>query len=227
MQAYIDQISFFIEANQAWAGLIIFLLTMGESMLIIGIMIPATALLLFTGGLLGAGTLPLTPILVWGIAGAIVGDAVSFWLGRWIGPTILRWRLVKRHRTTVARARLFFYRYGFLSIFFGRFLGPIRSTIPTVAGVMGMSHWRFQIANALSAALWVPMMLLPGFLAAKSVEAAKHANNLTLYIGAGLSVVVGVWLLYMFTRSRGMASDRQQKRLKHQKPRQKSQENSS
>jgi len=227
MQAYIDQISLFIEANQAWAGLIIFLLTMGESMLIVGIMIPATALLLFTGGLVGAGALPAGPILLWGIAGAIVGDAISFWLGRWIGPTILRWRLVKRHRTTVARARLFFYRYGFLSIFFGRFLGPIRSTIPTVAGVMGMSHWHFQIANALSAALWVPMMLLPGFLAAKGVEASKHANNLTLYIGAGLSVVIGVWLLYMFTRSRGAASDRQQKRLERQKPRHQSQEKSS
>lgn len=213
MQAYIDQISLFIEANQAWAGLVVFLLTLGESMIVIGIMIPATALLLFTGGLVGAGTLPVGPILLWGIVGAIVGDAVSFWLGRWVGPTILRWKLLKRHRGTVARARLFFYRYGFLSIFFGRFLGPIRSTIPTVAGVMGMGQWRFQLANTLSAIVWVPLMLLPGFLAAKSVEAAQTANNLTLYIGGGLSVVVGVWLLYMFTKTRGAASERQKKRL--------------
>lgn len=220
MQAYIDQISLFIEANQAWAGLVVFLLTLGESMIVIGIMIPATALLLFTGGLVGAGTLPVAPILIWGILGAIVGDAVSFWLGRWIGPTILRWQILKRHRSTVARARLFFYRYGFLSIFFGRFLGPIRSTIPTVAGVMGMGQWRFQLANSLSAIIWVPMMLLPGFLAAKSVEAAQTANNLTLYVGGGLSVVVGVWLLYMFSRTREAASDRQKKRLnRHGHPR--------
>jgi len=69
MQAYIDQISLFIEANQAWAGLIVFLLTLGESMLIVGIMIPATALLLFTGGLVGAGTLPAAPILLVGDCG--------------------------------------------------------------------------------------------------------------------------------------------------------------
>lgn len=212
MQAYIDHISLFIEANQAWAGLVVFLLTLGESMLVIGIMIPATALLLFTGGLVGADTLPIAPILLWGIVGAIVGDAVSFWLGRWVGPSILRWRLIKRHRSTVARARLFFYRYGFLSIFFGRFLGPIRSTIPTVAGVMGMGHWRFQLANTLSAIVWVPLMLLPGFLAAKSVEAAQTANNLTLYVGGGLSVVVGVWLLYVFTKTRSATSERQHKR---------------
>ena len=49
-----------------------------------------------------------------------------------------RWPL-KQQRTAVARARLFFYRYGFASVLIGRFLGPIRSTIPTVAGVMGMA----------------------------------------------------------------------------------------
>ena len=214
MQEFLDQIGLYIAANQAWAGPIVFLLTLGESLLIIGIMIPATALLLFTGGLVGAGTLSMEIVLIWGIAGAIVGDAVSYWLGRWVGPKILRWPLVKRHRATVARARLFFYKYGFLSIFLGRFLGPIRSTIPTVAGVMGMSQWRFQAANILSAIVWVPIMLAPGFLAAKSIEAAKHANQLTLYIGGGLSVVIGVWLLYMFTRQRKSPNHRTGRRTR-------------
>jgi membrane protein DedA with SNARE-associated domain len=206
MQAYLDQLGLFIDANQAWAGPIVFFLTLGESMFILGILIPATALLLFTGGLLGAGTLSPIPILLWGILGAIVGDAVSYWLGRWLGPPILRWPMVKKHRSTVARARLFFYRYGFMSIFFGRFLGPIRSTIPTVAGVMGMSHWRFQIANILSAIVWVPLMLLPGYLAAKSIEAAQTASQLTLYVGGGFSVIVGIGLLYLFTRPRKVST---------------------
>lgn len=200
MQAYIDQISHFIETNQAWAGPVTFLLTMGESLFVVGIMLPATALLLFTGGLVGTGTLAAMPIVVWGIAGAIVGDAISFWVGRWLGPRVLRWRLVKRHRTTVARARLFFYRYGFLSIFFGRFLGPLRCTVPTVAGVMGMSPWRFLLANVLSAFVWVPLMLVPGYLAAKSISAAHHAGSLTLYASIGFSVLVGIGLLYLFAR---------------------------
>jgi membrane protein DedA with SNARE-associated domain len=205
MQAFLDQISLFIEVNQAWAGPIVFLLTLGESLLIVGILIPASTLLIFTGGLVGAGTVSPVSVVMWGIAGAIVGDAVSYWLGKWVGPTILRWHLVKRHRSTIARARLFFYRYGFMSIFLGRFLGPIRSTIPTVAGVMGMSHWRFQLANILSAIVWVPLMLMPGYLVAKSVDAAQNASQLTLYIGGGLSLVVGVSLLYIFTRKRKIA----------------------
>lgn len=208
MQAFFDQVGFFIEANQVWAGPVVFLLTLGESLLVIGLLVPATALLLFTGGLVGSETLAPIPVVLWGVFGAIVGDAISYWLGRWVGPKILRWRMVKRQRATVARARLFFYRYGFLSIFVGRFLGPIRSTIPTVAGVMGMSHLRFQLANVSSAILWVPLMLAPGFLAARSIEAAKHASQLTLYVGGSLSVVIGIGLLYLFTRQRKSAQVR-------------------
>ena len=75
-------------------------------MLILGVLIPATALLLMTGGLVGSGTLSILPILLWGYAGAILGDALSFWIGKWLGPSVLRWRILKRHRTTVARAPL-------------------------------------------------------------------------------------------------------------------------
>ncbi len=216
MHAYFDQIGLFIQANHFWAGPITFLLTMGESLLVIGIMLPATALLLFTGGLIGAGTLPAMSIVLWGIAGAIVGDAISYWLGRWIGPTILRWRFIKKHRTAAARARLFFYRYGFLSIFFGRFLGPMRSTVPTIAGVMGMSHWRFQLANVLSATTWVPLLLLPGYLAAKSVQAAHASDSLMLYIVGGLSLAIGVTLIYLFTRKPGKGRQNKRTNRQHQ-----------
>ena len=149
MDQYIDQIGMFIEANQVWAGPITFLLTLGESLVLVGLFIPATALMLLTGGLIGAGTLDPWNVLAWGVAGAIVGDALSYGLGRWAGPGVLRRWPLKQQRTAVARARLFFYRYGFASVLIGRFLGPIRSTIPTVAGVMGMAHGRFQLANVL------------------------------------------------------------------------------
>lgn len=202
MHDYIVRLGQFIEANQFWAGPITFLLTMGESLLVIGILIPATALLVLTGGLVGSGVLPLAPVLFWGIAGAIVGDAISFSIGRWVGPKILRWRAIKRHRRTVARARLFFYRHGFVSIFLGRFLGPLRSSVPTVAGAMGMSIWRFQLANCLSAVLWVPLLLLPGYLAARGAVAAHHAANLPLYIGLVVVLLVAIVLVRRYLKRR-------------------------
>ena len=202
MDHYIDKIGLLIETNQAWAGPITFLLTLGESMVLLGLFIPATALMLLTGGLIGAGTLEPWGILAWGIAGAIVGDALSYALGRWAGPNVLRRWPLKQQRTAVARARLFFYRYGFASVLIGRFLGPIRSTIPTVAGVMGMAHGRFQLANVTSAVLWMPLMLAPGYITARSLGAAENAQQIAMMIGAGFSVLLGFGLLVAMMRKR-------------------------
>ena len=178
MEALIAQIAEFIRQNQFWAGPIIGLMTFGESMFIIGILIPATALLLLTGGLVASGTLPVLPILLWGYAGALLGDALSFWLGRWMGPSVLRCKPLSTHRRTVARARLLFYHYGFYAVLLGRFLGPIRSTIPTVAGVMGMPEFKFQLANLISALFWVPGLLAPGYMA---INAAESFNLFKLF----------------------------------------------
>ncbi len=194
MQGLIDQSLQFIEQHQAWAGLVVFLMAFGESLFIIGILLPATFMLFVIGGLVGSGTLPWFPIVTWGFAGAVLGDALSYWLGCWVGPKVLRWRYLKSHRKHVARARLFFYRYGFLAVLIGRFLGPVRSVIPTVAGAMGMPQARFQLANILSAAAWMPALLAPSYLAAISVDAAKHAQQSTVYSAIALCVfAVAIW----------------------------------
>lgn len=202
MDQIIDTVGQFIETNQFWAGPVIAALTFGESLLIVGLLIPATALLLLIGGLVGSGTLPLMPVLLWGIAGAILGDAVSYIVGRWLGPSIVRRWPLNRHRSAVARARLFFYKYGFASVLMGRFLGPIRATIPTVAGIMRMNMMSFQVANILSAVLWVPIMLAPGYITARSLGTAENAQQIGLVVGTIASVVIGVGLLVMMVRKR-------------------------
>jgi len=208
MDAYIDRIGQFIQTHHDWAGPITFLLTLGESLIVVGLFIPATALMLLTGGLVGAGTLSPWTVLAWGIAGAIVGDALSYALGRWLGPGLLRRWPFNTQRTAVARARLFFYRYGFASVLIGRFLGPIRSTIPTVAGIMGMGHARFQLANVLSAVVWLPLMLAPGFITARSVDAMQGSPHIGLAAGTAASVLIGCWLLAAFVRKRRQPDER-------------------
>jgi membrane protein DedA with SNARE-associated domain len=52
-----------------------------------------------------------------------------------------------------------------LSVFIGRFFGPLRAVVPIVAGMMKMTQWKFQVANAVSAIVWLPMLLVPGAVA--------------------------------------------------------------
>ena len=206
MQALIDQLVLFIQNNQSWAGLVVLLMSFGESLFVIGLFIPATVLLFATGTLIATGTLDAGPILFWGIVGAIVGDAVSFWFGRWMGPKVLRHKYLKPYRRHVARARLFFYRYGFLAVLIARFIGPLRSFIPTVAGVMGMPQLRFQLANLISAILWFPALLAPGYLATLSVEAIKDGHHATVYSLVGLTVIAII--AWMVIRQRRIVEQR-------------------
>lgn len=218
MQALIDQLVLFIQNNQSWAGLVIFLMTFGESLFVLGLFIPATVLLFATGTLIATGVLHAGTILIWGVVGAILGDAVSFWLGRWMGPKFLRHKYLNKHRRQVARARLFFYRYGFLAVLIARFLGPLRCFIPTVAGVMGMPEIRFQIANIVSAILWLPALLAPGYLASLSVEAIKEGQHSTIYSLVGLSVIATIaWLVIRKRRAikQKQTSARQRVRARH------------
>lgn len=204
MDQLMQQAGAFIQNHQEWAGLVVGLLAMGESMLIIGILIPATALMLVVGGLIGSGTLDPLPILIGGIIGAIAGDAISYYIGRVLGPRIVyRWPL-NTQRRAVARARYFFRKYGIVSIFGGRFLGPLRAVIPSVAGVMKMPHWRFQTANVLSAIVWIPVMLTPGYITGRSVEAigAGSNTNISLIVSSVLSVALAAWITMALIRKR-------------------------
>ncbi|OXR48437.1 hypothetical protein PuT2_12140 [Pusillimonas sp. T2] len=203
MEQIVLEITQFINANQEWAAMILGLLAMGESLLIVGLAIPATAVMLVVGGLVGNGTLDAGPVIFWGVIGATIGDAISYYIGRLLGPRIIhRWPLNQQKRA-VARARYFFYRYGMLSIFGGRFLGPLRAILPTVAGIMKMRHWRFQLANVLSAIIWIPVMLLPGYLTGRSIGAlGSNGTNAGLIVSFVLSVVIAVWIAMALMRKR-------------------------
>ena len=190
MENFIDAFGQFIETHRAWAAPLIGLLAFGESLVLVGLFIPATPMMILVGGLIGSGVLPPVPVLVYTIIGAILGDIVSYVLGRLTGRRVVYKGPLSRHRHGVARARLFFRRYGLSAVFFGRFLGPIRCTVPLVAGMMAMDQRRFQIANVLSALVWAPIMFAPGWLIGRRVRELEEISEPALF--ALLALVTAV-----------------------------------
>lgn len=162
-------IKHYVMHHKDWAGPILGGIAFGELLVLVGLFFPATLIMVFAGLAIQQGKLDAATVIVWSIAGASLGDVVTYWVGRWIGPSVVHHWPLNRDKTTVAKARLFFRKYGFLSIFIGRFLGPVRPTIPLVAGIMRMRHLTFQIANVTSAIVWVPFMLFWGYIFSKAV----------------------------------------------------------
>ena len=121
------------------------LLALGESLVLLGIVIPATPILFLVGTLLGSGALDPFAILPWALVGAITGYWASWALGRRSGHTIYASPHFRPHRREIARTRLYFRRWGGPSLILGRYvLGPFQSMLPFVAGVAKMPRRQFH-----------------------------------------------------------------------------------
>ena len=77
---------------------------------------------------------------------------------------------LSRHPELLPRGEAFVKRWGPLAIFIGRFFGPLRASVPLVAGIFAMPFWRFQIANFTSAFVWAAVLLTLGDVVAKAVR---------------------------------------------------------
>lgn len=132
------------------------------------LLLPATAILFAVGFMIGAAELDFFTIWLSAAFGAFMGDWLSYWFGRYFqGKAMQVWPL-STHPKLVENGTLFFQKWGAWSVFIGRFFGPLRAVVPLIAGVFGLPHIIFQLANATSAALWAFLMLAPGAFAMQS-----------------------------------------------------------
>jgi membrane protein DedA with SNARE-associated domain len=66
---------------------------------------------------------------------------------------------LSRHPDLLPRGHDFMEKWGVPGIFLGRFFGPLRASVPLIAGIVEMPYWPFQIANFTSAFVWAFVLL--------------------------------------------------------------------
>jgi membrane protein DedA with SNARE-associated domain len=152
----------FVKANEGWAPAIVFLLAFGESLAFVALLVPATVILWGVGALIGVTGIEFWPLWLAAACGAALGDWLSYWLGYHFHDPISRMWPLSRYPDLLPRGRAFFEKYGVMAVFLGRFLGPLRATVPLVAGAATMPQIPFQLANWLSAIVWGGVTLAPG-----------------------------------------------------------------
>jgi membrane protein DedA with SNARE-associated domain len=157
----------FVVEHQDWAAPIVFVLAFGESLALVSPLVPATAVLFAMGGLIGATGIGFWSIWFAAALGAVLGDWVSYWLGRRYKYRMAGLWPLSRHPALLSRGEAFFRRWGAPGVFIGRFFGPLRAVVPLVAGICGMPALPFQIANVASALLWASGILAPGVIGVK------------------------------------------------------------
>ncbi|HWU24882.1 MAG TPA: DedA family protein [Rhizomicrobium sp.] len=189
-----------IKAHAGWSFPVLFLVSFGESFVGVSLFFPGTTIMVIAGTFVHwplnpHGVLDIWPLVIGAILGAVLGDSISFWLGRRFGHLVEKHRYFVRHPDLLRRGYDFFDKYGVASVFVGRFFGPVRAVIPLVAGIMEMSWTQFWFANIGSALIWAPALLLLGTVLASLVRelGAPRGWHLTFAIAGAIIAAVLLW----------------------------------
>ena len=143
---------------------IIFLIAFIESLAIIGSIFPGTLLLTPIGIMLGSGVLPFPMTAISVISGAFAGDSLSYFLGLYYHHSIESVTWVQKHKASYLWFKDFVNKYGIISLVIGRFVGPLRSSVPLFAGLLNMNPFNFFLGIIPSILLWALVYLGPGFM---------------------------------------------------------------
>lgn len=169
LQQLAEAVVAFVRAHQSWAPLIIFILAFCETLVVVSVFIPSTAILVPMGLLLGAtGTMPVLTMLIAGGIGASLGFSVSYLLGVYFQKDIVKVWPFKNYPDMIPQVEKVFARYGVFGVFMGHLLGPVRPLVPIVAGVSRMGPATFMAANIPGAFLWVTVFFVLPYFAANN-----------------------------------------------------------
>ena len=148
-----------------------FALAFIESLAFVSLLVPAWGALVAIGVALGQAGVNLAPVWIAASIGAALGDWLSYWIGRKLEHRVAHIWPLSRNPDLIPRGEAFVKRWGVLAIIIGRFSGPLRASVPLVAGIFEMPYWRFQFANFSSAFLWAGVLLLAGDGLSKTLAA--------------------------------------------------------
>ena len=197
--AYLQQVVSWLGGHPGWAGLIVAAITCAEALAFVGVLVPGATLMIGAGALVGIGVLGFWSTFAWAVAGAIIGDGVSFWIGHRYRDRLRSIRLLRERPALLERGETFFHRHGGKSVLLARFIGPVRPIVPVVAGMLGMAPSRFYFYNVLSALAWAPAHLLPGMAFGMSLAlAGQVAGRLALLLGV---LALLAWLTFWLARA--------------------------
>ena len=159
-----------------------------------GIPLPGETITLVGGFLAGSGELNYWLVLACTTSGAILGDNVGYWLGRWGGwPLLLRLaRMFRFSESQLLPLKDEFTKNAARAVLFGRFITLFRIFAGPLAGMVEMSYGKFLLCNAAGALMWTTTIVSIAFFAGRVVSLEVLAAGVAQFGAVALAVAVVV-----------------------------------
>jgi membrane protein DedA with SNARE-associated domain len=133
-------------------------------------------------------------VILTAAGGAVAGDNLGFWLGRWFGTRILlRYgRHVGLDDAMLKLGQYLFLRYGGAIVAGGRFVAVLRTLAPFLAGANRMPWGRFFVFNLCGGALWAIVVGSAAYALGHEIHRLNGPIGIGLAVVAALVLAVGV-----------------------------------
>jgi len=153
-----------IQNYGTWTYVILFFIIFCETGLVVTPILPGDSLLFAAGAFAATGSLDLAWLLILLTFAAVLGDAVNYAIGHFMGPKVFAQpdsRFLKREY--LDRTHQFYEKYGGKTIIIARFVPIVRTFAPFVAGVGSMTYAKFASYNVIGGLLWVGVCVFAGY----------------------------------------------------------------
>lgn len=175
---------------------------MTETLLFTGLWIPGYGILVAAGFLIGAGEAPAWAVIPVAWGGGLVGDMLSYLLGRWWGQ-----RLLRRHQAMTHRVRRALEREGPFLLLTYHFTPLLRAVVPCVAGSFRYDLRRWLRFDPVGLLAWELTALTIGYCAHGALYSQGNFVALILNALATLLVIVITWRLHRSYRALSLSGD--------------------
>lgn len=181
-----------IQEYGVWTYFILFLIIFLETGLVVTPILPGDSLLFAAGAFAASGALNLTTVLVLLSIAAILGDALNYTIGYFMGPKVFTQehsRIFKKEY--LDRTHQFYEKYGGKTIIIARFVPIVRTFAPFVAGVGKMTYWSFASYNVIGGMLWIGVCTVSGYLFG-NIPIVKQNFTLVILAIVFISILPGL-----------------------------------
>lgn len=175
-----DTLGRVIAEYQGWTYLLLALIIFAETGLVFTPFLPGDSLHFAVGAFAGMGKLDIRITFPLLFGAAILGNTSNYWIGKYLGPRILRSSSSRFfNRRHLERTHAFYEKHGGMTIILAQFVPIVRTFAPFVAGVGAMTYSRFILFNIVGALAWVSICMFAGYFFG-SIPVVK--NNFELVV---------------------------------------------
>ena len=136
-----------------------------------GVAVPGDLFLALGGIYAGRGQLSVVLVILVGVSAGVLGETVSYWLGRKYGTRIIRrLPLANRFEKHLDAAHEYFRRHGGKTVFVGRYVSLAGTFIPFAAGMSAMPFGRFIAFDVAAISLWAVAVTLLGYFLNSEID---------------------------------------------------------